>query len=468
MEQTCQGCRERDARIAALEQQLAELQKRLAELEARTKRNSSNSSVPPSANPPGAPPPVTKKKSKRGRGGQPKHPPHLKKLVPPERVKDTLVFVPERCEHCEAPLPQDAGPNDPPPTRHQVAELPALTAEITEYQGHARTCPCCREVTRATIPAEIRAHSCGPRLTATLSYLSGVHKVSRRGVEEIADDVFDAPIALGTVSNLEEQVSAALAPAHAAAMAAVRAATVKNVDETSWKERGQKRWLWTAATATVAVFLIHAKRSAAALIALLGERIVGFLISDRWSAYGGLSALCRQVCWAHLKRDFQKCVDRGGPAKTIGEAGLALVKRLFKAWHTFRGGGCTRLGLQHRLEPVAKELRKVLERGRACADAKAAQFCVNLLGLEPALWRFAVTEGVEPTNNHAERVLRHGVLWRKNAFGCNSERGCRFVERMLTVLQTLRLQGRNVLHFLVATVRAHRAGQDSPKLVIMR
>lgn len=458
----CPGCRERDARIAALEKRVAELEAKLQEL---LKRNSSNSSMPPSANPLGAPPPVTKKKSKRKRGGQPGHPPHLRQLLPPERVNQTIPFVPERCQQCQAPLPQQAGPNDPPPHRHQVAELPDLTAIITEYQGHARTCPCCGEVTRAVIPAEMRAHSCGPKLTATMSYLTGCHRLSKRGVEETVATVFEAPIALGTVVALEQEMSAALAPAHAEALAAVRQAAAKNVDETSWKVAGRKCWLWVAATASVAAFLIHAKRGVVGLVALLGEKILGILTSDRWGAYNIVSVLQRQVCWAHLKRDFQKCVDRGGPAKAIGVAGLAIVSRVFKAWHTFRGGGCSRLDMQRRLSPVARQLQSLLEAGCGCADSKAGHFCANLLDVEPALWRFVVTDGVEPTNNHAERVLRRGVLWRKNAFGCHSEGGCRFVERVLTVVQTLRLQQRSVLNYLYTALVAHRSASPAPKLL---
>src|SRR3954462_6685010 len=211
----CPGCSERDARIA-------ELERRLSELEARLKTNAANSSTPPSANPLGASPPVTKKKSGRRRGGQPGHPPHLKQLLPPERVTRTESIVPQVCENCEAPLPQAAGPSDPDPKRFQVVELPPIVATVIEYQAHSRTCPCCGVLTEATIPAAIRAHSVGPRLTATLSYFSGCHGVSKRGVEEIAEAVLGVPIALGTVANLEQEVSAALEPAHQEAVAAVR------------------------------------------------------------------------------------------------------------------------------------------------------------------------------------------------------------------------------------------------------
>jgi transposase len=201
------------------------------------------------------------------------------------------------------------------------------------------------------------------------------------------------------------------------------------------------------------------------LLALLGHKMKGVLCSDRWSVYGCWKTELRQVCWAHLKRDFQKLVDRGGAAKKYGEAGQSAVHILFHEWHLFRGGG-SRAKLQRELEPLRELMREWLEAGTRCCDAKTAAFCQNLLDLEPALWTFLYHKGVEPTNNHAERILRTGVLWRKNAFGCQSEAGCRFVERILTVAQTLRLQKRPVFAYLVEAVAAHRAGSPIPKLLI--
>ena len=229
---TCPGCLQREERLAALE-------RRIADLEARLATNASNSSLPPSANPPQAPPPVRKKQSKRRPGGQPGHPPHLKKLLPPQRVTTVTTFVPEHCERCQAALPAAAGPGDPEPTRFQVIDLPPVAAVVTEYQGHARACSCCGQVTRAAIPADLQAHVVGPRLSATLSYLSGCHGLSKRAVEEIAAAVFDAPVSLGTVANLEREMSDALAASHQDAVAAVRAAAVKGADETSWKQAGK-------------------------------------------------------------------------------------------------------------------------------------------------------------------------------------------------------------------------------------
>jgi transposase len=454
----CPGCRERDARIAALETRVAELERRLNDL-----------AKPPLSRPgaalPKAPP---KKRSGNQPGGQPGHPPHLKKVLPPERINRTVTYVPKVCVHCHTPLPAKPGPQDPPPLRHQVAELPALAAHLTEYQGHARTCPGCGTVTRATIPDEVRAHSVGPRLTAVLSYLAGCHGVSKRGVEEISEAVFDAPIALGTVANLEQEMSAALAPAHEEAVAAVRQAAVKYVDETGWKQAGHKRWLWVAATHTVVAFVIDLFRNVTALRKLIGPTLSGILCSDRWRAYDYVELLQRQVCWAHLKRNWEKLQERGGKAKVIAEGCLSVQERVFEHWHLFRGGGCSRAQMDEAMAPLMLEMMALLQQGLRCRNRKTKRFCDRVLDVYPALWTFVVEEGVEPTNNHAERVQRRAVLWRRRSFGCHSASGCRFVERILTVVQTLRLQQRSVVAFLYEAILAHRTRHPRPRLVLER
>jgi transposase len=458
-EPACAGCRELLKHIAALEA-------RIRDLEARIGQNASNSSMPPSANPPQAPPPVRKKPTGRKPGGQPGHTAHLRARLPAERLTEpTVHYWPDLCEACHDDLPQAPGPDDPEPRWHQIVELPEVPVQVTEHLAHARTCLNCNHLNWAKIPDAVRAHGCGPRFTATLSFLSGVLHASKRGIEEFAETVLGVPIALGTVSNLEQEMSAALAAAHAEAQQAVQVAPAKNVDETGWKQAGDKRWLWGAATAWVVCFVIAPTRGASGLAALLGKKIKGIISSDRWSVYGQLKLGLRQLCWAHLKRDFQKLVDRGGSAKPYGELGLAAVQILFCEWHLFRGGG-PRTALQRELEPLREVMRSWLEEGARCDDAKAAALCGNLRAVEPALWTFLHKQGVEPTNNHIERMLRPGVLWRKNAFGCHSEAGCRFVERILTVVQTLRLQKRPSLTFLYESLSAHREGRPAPRLLL--
>jgi len=380
-------------------------------------------------------------------------------------VTRTEHFVPAVCGGCRTPLPRRAAPGDPPPKRFQVVELPPVVADVVEYQAHARTCRRCGHLTAAAIPAALRAHSVGPRLTAALSYFSGCHGVSKRGVEEIAEAVLGLPIALGTVANLEREVGAALAPAHREAVAAVRRAEVKFADETGWKLWGKLCWLWAAAAGGVAAFVIHAGRGAAGLAALLGEDIDGIVHSDRWHVYLQVPPERRQLCWAHLKRDFRKIAEGGGPSGFVGRRGGRIVKELFAAWHAFQAGARTRPQLQAALAPLERRLQKTLLEGMCGDDARVGKFCENLLGLEAALWTFARVEGVEPTNNFMERLVRLAVLWRRRSFGCNSVSGCRFVERILTVVQTCRLNDKNTLDYLAKAVAALRAGRACPSLL---
>jgi transposase len=457
VETQCPGCRDRDARIAALEERLAYLEGRLNDL--------IRPPVPPRPGAGLAKGPAKKPTGKKP-GGQPGHPPHLKVLLPAERIKHTVRYVPQECEHCHTSLPPEAGPHDPPPVRHQVAELPTVAAEITEYQGHARTCLGCGHLTRATIPAAIRARSIGPRFSGGLGYLVGCQGMSKRGVEETCEALFGVPIALGTVANLERELSAALAAAHQEAVEAVRQAPVKYVDETGWKQAGRKRWLWAAATPAVAAFLIDVFRNVTALRKLLGPTLSGILCSDRWSAYDHVELLRRQVCWAHLKRNWEKMVERGGKAKIVAEGCLSVQERVFELWHLFRGGGRSRGELDDGMAPLMLELLEFLHAGLRCRDRKTKRFCARLLRVYAALWTFVVVDGVEPTNNHVERVQRRAVLWRRRSFGCHSAAGCRFVERILTVAESLRLQGRSVLPFLHDAIEAHRSGLPGPALVL--
>lgn len=467
----CPGCRERDARIAQLEAKLAELEAKVHEqagLIVDLAKKLQDRDLPKS----GTQAPQhdatklpAKKSSGRKPGGQPGHPPRLKQLLPVERVSETFVFTPEQCGHCQKPLPSESQPGDPEPTRFQVAELPELKAKIIEYQGHARTCPCCGEVTRATVPQELRGHTVGSGLAALMSYLVGNCGLSKRRVEEVVESVFEVPVSLGTVAKLEQEMSAALEPPHQEALASVQAAPIKHADETGWKKAGHKRWLWVVATGHVVFFLIHRLRNAAVVLQLLGKTVQGILCTDRWKAYDIVPLMQRQICWAHLKRNFEKWLDRGPRAKAFGEACLAVKDRVFEVWHLYRGGTISWNDMDDRMAGFQLELMAILESGSRSRDRKLARFCDGVLSVYPALWTFVVVQGVEPTNNHAERVQRLAVLWRKNCFGCHSDSGCRFAERLLTVVQTLRLQKRPVLPYLKAALAAHRANEPTPKLL---
>ena len=448
----CLRCRELEARILVLETKLRDLE---------------DKHKPPPPKRPLEPQPPAPAKTPTGkkRGAQPGHTPHLKKWLPRERVKTFVPYIPECCAKCDKALSAAAGPNDPEPTIHQVAELPKILAEITQHEGHSRTCSC-GHITHQPVPADIRARCIGSSLSGAIVYFAGSHGMSKRGIEETVECLFGVPIALGSISNLEQEASAALEPAYQEARRHVAEAEVKHVDETGWKEAGKKRGLWAAATATVVLFLIHPRRNLDALKLLLGK-LSGILVSDRWKVYDHWNGELRQLCWAHLKRNWDKQMERGGQAKKLGERWQATQKEVFELWHLFRGGGCTRSELQSRLAPHVDTLGELLLEGMDKRDRTLARHCERLLERYPMLWLFSVVSGVEPTNNHAERVQRRAVLWRKKSFGCQSPSGCRFVERILTVVQSLRLQNRNTLEFLGQSIAAHRKGASTPKLCKM-
>jgi transposase len=333
---------------------------------------------------------------------------------------------------------------------------------VSEHRAHGRFCSC-GQVTFAAIPEQVRRHCFGPRLAALISYLSARCHDGKRTVREVVSDVFGVPISLGSVSAKEREVSEALRRPYAQAQRRVRRAAVKNVDETVWSDRGRPCWLWVAATAKAALFRIHRRRTIKALRRLLGEGGRGVIVTDRNACYGRWPTPQRQVCWAHLKRDFTRFREQG---LRLGRQGLAVCGQVFGLWRDFRQGKLTRPQLAEAVGPVRKRLRNVLMWWRDNRQGKPQKFAQNLLACEAALWTFARPQGpeVEPTNNHAERMLRPAVLWRKNCFGNQSRRGRTFTERVLTVVHTLRLHGKHVLDYLCRAVEALRAGSTAPRL----
>jgi transposase len=296
-----------------------------------------------------------------------------------------------------------------------------------------------------------------------LCYLSAFVHGSRRAVAAVAGEVLGCPLSLGTVVNREAEMAEALEAPYARVRAAVRRAPAKNVDETGWRRAG--RWLWVAATRTAALFRIDRGRNWHGLQNLLGERVQGTVCSDRHGLYDRVKARRRAVCWAHLKRDFQRWVDRGGGTAWVGEEGGAVAAEVFRLWRRFREGRVKRATLRRALTPLRRRVAALLRRGADSGVTKVKHFCRNLAKVERALWTFARVDGVEPTNNHAERMLRPAVIWRKTCFGSHGQGGCRYAERMLTAVQTLRLGGRPVLAFLTDALHAHRNALPSPALI---
>jgi transposase len=333
---------------------------------------------------------------------------------------------------------------------------------VTEHQSCACHCPRCGKVTVEPIPDAVRSRCTGTRLSAALCYLSAFVHGSRRAVEEVAGELLGCPLSLGTVVAREAEMAAALQTPYEQVRQAVRSAAAKNVDETGWRRAG--RWLWVAATPTAALFHVDRGRNWHGLQNLLGELVQGTVTSDRHGTYQRLKLARRGVCWAHLKRDFQRWVDRGGDTAWLGEQGLALTRAVFRLWRRFKGRKVIRSSLQRLLRPVRRRMADLLRRGTNCGVKKARHFCRNVHKVFAALWTFARVPGVEPTNNHAERMLRPAVIWRKTCFGSHSQGGCRYVERMLTAIQTLRLNGRSAITFLTEALAAHRTALPAPSL----
>jgi transposase len=453
------------AENAALRAENAVLHERGQELEARLGQTSANSSRPPSSDPPEAPARPKAPPSGRKRGGQPGHPGACRALLPVEQVDEVVVVLPEYCRHCQQPFAEPVARRRARIWRHQVVELLPLAVRVTEYQITVWRCPACGKRTRADLPVGVPRRPFGPRLTAVVAMLSGRYRLSRREVRQLLQDLWAVRLSLGAVVRQEQAQSAALALAVEEAQAAVQHADVVNTDETGWRQDRRRAWLWTMVTAELTVFHIDRSRGGAVVDALLGVDFAGIVGSDRWSAYSRFPAERRALCYAHLKRDFQGLVDRGGAAAPVGCWALAEIERLFALWHRFRAGEFGRDELRRRLIPLQARMGRLLHRGQDNPDPKAAALCRELTKWWPALWTFARVEGVEPTNNVAERALRPAVLWRKGCFGSNNEAGSRFAERLLTVAATCRQQGRSLLACLVAAGEAALRGTQPPALL---
>jgi transposase len=447
------------ALVARQQEQIRQLQQQLADTTARLNTDSSNSSLPPSSDRfhrKRRPPPPADQPCKRS-GGQPGHPRQQRPLVPPEQVRERILCKPTACRRCGRPLTG----NDPNPLRHQVAELPVVVPDVVEYQLHRLTCPGCHTSTCGTLPPGVQGHF-GPRLEATLALLAGRYRQGLRPVVDLAAELWGLDISTGTVSKLRGRTAEALELPWVQVALYVRGQNV-NIDETPWRESKQQAYLWVAVTPLAALFRIAKGRTAQVAQQMLGKSYAGVATCDRLKSYWWIGRL--QWCWAHLRRDFQAMIDRGKPGKAIGESLLGQSDTLFHLWHQFREGKLSRKRFQQAMRPVREAVRRVLERGKKSRCGKTAGTCKELLGHEEWLWSFVDVEGIEPTNNEAERAERHGVLWRKTSGGTDSRQGSRFVERVLTVVETCRRQGKRVLDYLCACIEAWRHDQLPPSLL---
>jgi transposase len=439
------------------------LEARVAELEQRLNRNSRNSSLPPSQDPPSAPPRPRRPGSSRERGGQPGHKGRSRPLLALERVDEVVEHWPRRCRcgHVFCTTERKAVGQ---PARHQVSELPPTAVILTEHRLQRLRCPDCGATTRAELPAGVPPRAFGPRLQAAVATLAVRNRISRRDTVELMRELFGAELSTGSIDAIVQQTGEALAEPHAALTDQIRSASAVNIDETGWSLRGGKRTLWGALTSRAAVFRIAPDRHQREAKALLGE-FSGIACSDRWWAYDYLDAERRQLCWAHLVRDFTAHSGGLGAQKEFGEAGLKIAAELFAAWDECRREA-DRARLSERIAPLKEELRALLEQAarKSARNRRHRTFAKNLLKLWPALWTFSEIDGVEPTNNHAERGLRGAVIYRKLSLGSQSEQGERTIERLLSASVTCRLQGRSLFAYLSDVLAARIRGDPIPLL----
>jgi transposase len=450
--------------VQVLQGENAKLRERVGELERWLGMNSQNSSKPPSSDAPWAPkPPASRPDSDRKQGGQPGHPGHCRKLIPVEQVTRLEKIKPVRCPDCGRELVGE----DSHPERRQVWDLPEVRPEVTEYQRHTLGCPHCGRSVMPEWPGGVPAGSFGPQVIALVALLTGCCHMSRRMARQVIDTLYGLDLSLGSVAAAEELVSKALAQPVEACRQYVQSQPAVHVDETGWYQKSKVVWLWVMATAQVASFQITKSRGREALRGILGG-FEGRLITDRWSAYNAYDLLKRQLCWAHLIRAFRAFLEGAPGAPPVGEGLLAATKKMFQWWHRIRDGTIDRATFQREMEPLKHQIEDLLLEGTRCGHAPTQRTCKRILKVAPALWTFVHVEGVEPTNNAAERAVRQAVLWRKCCFGSQSDGGCRFAERVLTISATMKLQQHNALQYIRDVCMAHSQGQPAPSPLPMR
>jgi transposase len=451
---------EAQAIIRVLLAQIAKLSARVAELEARLGKSPQNSSLPPSSQHPHAKPLQKKPKSKKKRGGQPGHAKHERPLVPTNQCDEVQELKPSACRRCGKQLRG----RDPEPLRHQVWELPPIQPHVTEYQRHRLSCRCCGETTCADLPAGVSTSTAGERLVALTALLLASYRQSKRRTALFLEQILGQPCSTGWVVKLQNQATAATRQAYDELVAALKEEPAVGMDETPTQEANGKAWLWTAAARRFTTFAVRPTREGTLVAEWLGESFAGVVSCDRAKMYWQAPRL--QWCWAHLQRDFQALVDSGHPqAKRLGYDLRCGARRLFAHWADYRAGTISRAALVRRMGPVRRRVEQLLARGSQSGNRLFQGMCRELSEHRARLWTFLRTEGVEPTNNVSERALRHAVIWRKLSFGTQSAAGSRFVETMLTVIETCRQQKRNLFDYLTQAIEAHRAGRNAPTLL---
>ena len=464
--------------ILDLAARVQQLEERLSRLEAAARQDSRTSSKPPSLDAPKtraqrraearakAKELMRREGEQRKAGGQPGHRGAGRELRPEDQIDEIVDHYPEACGGCGREFTSEQRRPRRRFGRHQVAELPPISVTWTEHRTHQLRCPGCLARTSARLPDGIGVCGFGARLQAALVTLTARHRVSRRGICELARDLFGVTLSTGAVDAICQRASEALAGPHLQLQDWVLDQDAVHVDETGWRTRGEGRALWTATTPDAAFFQIAEHCNREQFNALVGTMYEGIVVSDRWNGYSHLDPERRQVCWSHLQRDFRRHADGLGEQKTFGEKGVPLTKKVFAAWRAYQHEHHDRSRLQAEIAPVQSELRALLEQAspKKARNRWHRQFANNLLKVWPALWTFASIDGIEPTNNPAERALRGPVIHRKLSLGTQSATGERFAERALSAATTCRMQRRSLFTYLSELIAGHTRGDPFPAL----
>jgi transposase len=462
---------------ASVKKLIARLEERIAALEEQVKRNSKNSSQPASQDRPQGFKPTPKEKSKKAHGGQAGHDGHHQNLYAAEECTAIEEHYPSHCWSCgELLIGTDAEPQ-----RCQIVDIPPLRPIVIEHRFHALSCGCCGQRTRAYDAEVVDGSRYGDRLCALVGLLSGEYRQSHRMVVRLLAEIFEVELSVGSVGRLRQSISNAVSVPVTEVQAYVQHQAQVSVDETSFRQGNadgqnptlRKGWLWVVVSPLVCYFQVLLSRSQAAAQTVLGEVFTGYVNSDRYSGYSWLPIEQRQVCWAHLKRDFTKIAERTGVSGELGKALLNHHQTLFELWHRVRDGTLSRAQFILEVEPIRHSIHQLLAEaaeydiaeGEKTPLAKTVGTCHQLLKVETAFWLFVTVEGIEPTNNAAERAIRPAVLWRKCSYGSQSAQGSLFVGRMLTVVTSLRRQRRSVLEYLTQACSANRQGLPAPSLL---
>jgi transposase len=450
---------DKDAYIKQLENEIVQLKKRIEELERRLGMNSQNSSKPPSSDPPGTAIILPSLGRRKKRGARKGHLPHLRTLLPPQLVTKRIELCPQVCP-CGCTRLKETTEE---PQRHQIVDIPPIQPQVTEYIQPVYRCKDCGALVYQPLPDTIKRRYFGPGLLALVGILTGSLNTSKRKALAVINEVFGVPMSLGGLSHCEEQISQALAQPYQKLFEYMQQQATAHADETGWpRGNKQKGWLWTLCCTTAAVFLIQAGRGQRAAHKLLGV-FAGILHCDRWSGYNCFVGL-RQLCWAHLKRDFQALSEVKGTMGRIGSELFALAKQILHLRKRVRDKTLNWKTFQRRMEPLIKRVETLLEKGADSSEPLAGQ-CRRIFNQRQYLWTFVYDARVEPTNNLAERMVRQAVLWRKGSFGTQSQRGARYAERILTICATCRLQGRSIIEYLRDVCSCHLNGIPVPSLI---